>query len=69
MLAIHQPNFGAAPQSRNGEAETSSVARAPTSTQAAPPSVERKMVSTGDQRSLVATMTVSGCSGSTARPA
>ncbi len=67
--AIHQPNFGVAPNARNGDAEMSSVAFAPTSAQVAPPSVERKMVSTGYQRSLVATMTVSGCSGSTARPA
>ena len=68
-LPIHQPNFAAPPKARNGEAEMSIVALAPTSTQVDPALVERKMVFTGNQRSLVATITVSGCSGLTARPA
>src|SRR5580692_341621 len=55
--AIHQPNLGAVPQARNGEAEMSSFADTPTSVQVAPASVERKTVSTGNQRSLVATIT------------
>src|ERR1035438_4205827 len=52
-LPIHQPNFAVPPNARNGEAEISRVALAPTSTQVAPASVERKMVSMGEQRSLL----------------